>query len=130
MKDRLKEIKDLVQDELGINLLSKNRKENYVFARAIYYKLCDEFYPLPTIELAESIGIKSHATVLNSRNETFPYAVSFPYYEEIYLKIKDQLKGNSIEPHSKIRILEQEVNMLRKEVDRLRLIQMNIKYTK
>ena len=130
MSNRLKEITELIQDELGVNILSKSRREEYVFARAIYYSLCDEFYPLPTTQLAESIGVKSHATVLNSRNETFPYMMTFPYYEEVYLKIKDHLKGGSIEPHSRIKILEQEVDMLRKEVDRLRLVQMNMPHTK
>ena len=130
MSDRLKEITELIQDELGVNLLSKNRRTEYVFARAIYYSLCDEFYPLPTMDLAASIGVKSHVTVLNSRNETFPYMMTFPYYKEAYLKIKDHLEGGSIEPHSRIKILEQEVDMLRKEVDRLRLVQMNMPHTK
>lgn len=126
----IEDIKKYIDIELGIDISKKSNKEPYTFGRAIFFELCDNHYKTSTQKMANHVGLKSHCSVLNSRNDTFPYAMTFPYYKEAYFKLEAVLKGTEKETFTKIKILEQEVDMLRKEVDRLRLVQMNMPHTK
>lgn len=116
----LRKIKGYVDSELGINISKRSNKEAYTFGRAIFYELCNEYYKTPTQKMAEMVGLKSHAAVLNGINETFPYAMSFPEYKEKYSKLRSLISGKTREPYETIKLLEQEVRMLREEVNRLR----------
>ena len=120
----LEKIKEYVDKELDIDISKRCNKEEYTFGRALYYKLCSEFYKTSNRKMTEIIGVRSHGAVINAKNNTFPYAMEYPEYKASYLKIQRILKGvNVVDPYSKIKILEQEVSMLRSEVDRLRVLQ-------
>jgi len=119
----LDKIKNYVDIELGIDISTRSNKESYTFGRAIFYELCMEYCKASTQKMAEMVGLKSHAAVLNGRNETFPYAMSFREYKDKYNKLRALLSGKIIDPYEHIKILEQEVEMLRKEVDRLRMME-------
>jgi|TARA_R100000482_G_scaffold124922_1_gene79929 hypothetical protein len=60
----IKNIKKIVEEETGYDLLNKSRKQELVYARAMYYKLCRE-YSLNSLQtIARSVN-KNHATVLH-----------------------------------------------------------------
>ena len=119
----LEKIKKYVDDELGYDIAKRSNKDEYTFGRAIFYELCNEFYRTSTQKMADIVGLKSHAAVLNGIKETFPYAMSFPEYKEYYEKLRCVVSGKTLEPHAKIKILEQEVEMLRQEINRLRMME-------
>lgn len=67
----LNQIKDYVQDQTGLDLATKSRERDYVYARAIYFYLCREYTPLTTKKIGESLG-KDHATVLHAIKNVIP----------------------------------------------------------
>ncbi len=123
----LDKIKKYVDRELEIDISTRSNKTEYTFGRAIFFELCTDYYKCSTQKMADAVGLKSHAAVLNSKSETFPYAISFPRYKEAYLRLDSLMKGFDKEPYTQIKILEQEVEMLRKEVDRLRMMEFTKK---
>lgn len=125
MNITIEQIKEHVDIRLGVDISKRSRKEEYTFGRSIFYTLCLEFYKTSYSKLGNSIGVKSHGAVMNSKNYTFPYAMTFPMYKKAYADIRNLLNGEVIDYEAKIEVLNQEVDMLRKEVDRLRLEAVN-----
>jgi hypothetical protein len=60
----LLEIKDLVDKELGLDISRNTRKQDYVFARVIYYKLARDYTSYSLSTIGSLLG-KDHATVLH-----------------------------------------------------------------
>lgn len=60
----LQDIKQLVENETKLNLQTKTRKKEYVFARAIYFRLCKEFTTYSLASIGSTVN-KDHATVLH-----------------------------------------------------------------
>jgi hypothetical protein len=67
----MKHYRDIVEKYFSINIAEKNRKLKYVYARAIYFYLCDKYSKAHRTEVAESID-RHRCTVLHSL-KTFPY---------------------------------------------------------
>lgn len=88
-----------IEEELKIDLDQRrpsgkhNREKEYVYARAIYYRLLYEFTTMNNSMMAKSLG-QHHATVLHSRNNVFPYLSAWGEnkYVELYLAIKKELE--------------------------------------
>ena len=95
----LQEIKHLVEKELQLNLDNKTRKREYVFARAVYYRLCSEFTKHSLNAIGETIN-KDHSTVIHGL-KIFKSFLDFPnmYQAEInaYDNIHPTLKKISTE---------------------------------
>ena len=99
----LQEIKHLVEKELQLNLDKKTRKREYVFARAVYYRLCHEFTKISLTAIGKNIN-KDHATVIHGLKifksfELFPnmYQSELRAYDNIHptlKKVSDELKKN------------------------------------
>jgi len=97
----LQEIKHLVEKELELNLAYKTRKREYVFARAVYYRLCKEFTKCSLTAIGKEVN-KDHATVIHGLKvfksfQSFPnmYQSELRAYKNIYPALKivsDELK--------------------------------------
>lgn len=61
----LNQIKKLLIKEFDNDFTLKNRKQEYVYQRSIYFRLCREFTTLPLCDIAASLD-KNHATVIHS----------------------------------------------------------------
>jgi len=63
-------IRTAVQDEFKLNIKRKCRRQNYVVARTIYFKLCKEITGLGYKKIGDTLG-KDHATVLHAVKNIF-----------------------------------------------------------
>ena len=70
------EIKAYIENCLGINLSNRTRKRNYVYARALYFKLCKEYTKLSLADIGSSVDM-DHASVLHAINNVFPCVVQY-----------------------------------------------------
>ncbi len=61
---KIKKIKELVENNTNINLVTKNRRREVVYARSIYYKLCKEHTRESLSVIGKSVK-RDHATVLH-----------------------------------------------------------------
>lgn len=87
------DIKKRIEEDFKIDLSVKSRKREYVYPRAIFFKLCREFTDESTQELAGMLGLKCHASVLNSINSTFYDAMYEIKYKKYYEKMKRELNS-------------------------------------
>ena len=60
----LADIKHFVEAELKINISRNTRKREYVYARAIFFKLCKEFSHQTLSKIGEFVG-RDHASVIH-----------------------------------------------------------------
>tara|TARA_Y100001973_G_C5047204_1_gene255808 strand:+ start:260 stop:694 length:435 start_codon:yes stop_codon:yes gene_type:complete len=60
----LADIKHFVENELEVNISINTRKREYVYARAIYFKLCKEFSHQTLSKIGEFVG-RDHASVIH-----------------------------------------------------------------
>lgn len=60
----LSHIKHFVENELKINISRNTRKREYVYARAIFFKLCKEFSHQTLSNIGEFVG-RDHASVIH-----------------------------------------------------------------
>ena len=60
----LADIKHFVEAELKINISRNTRKREYVYARAIFFKLCKEFLHQTLSNIGEFVG-RDHASVIH-----------------------------------------------------------------
>lgn len=90
MKDTLQELRRAIEKETNISLLKRHRAIEYTYSRAIFAKIAYQIrhekgrYSLP--EIGNFLG-RTHATVLNSINVTFEYAMQSPYWNELYVRL-------------------------------------------
>ena len=82
-----KEIKELVEGELGYRINVNSRKRDIVYGRAIYFRICKDRTNLSLKKIGETLNL-DHATVLHSINNIFPaFEMYNPKYMEIYNRI-------------------------------------------
>jgi len=105
------EIKKKIEFDFGVRLRNQSRLREYVYPRAIYFRLCREYTDLTLQELAESMNLKTHATVLRSLNFTFYDMLYENKYKNYYEKFRRQMEGNPT--------LEQENKLLKVKVKEL-----------
>tara|TARA_Y100001973_G_C5198660_1_gene336065 strand:- start:1543 stop:1992 length:450 start_codon:yes stop_codon:yes gene_type:complete len=91
----LEEIKDMVNAELRLDINSKTRKSQYVYARTVYYRLCKEFTGYSLYSIAGVLK-KNHATVLHglkmfNRFKLQPklYSNELKAYQKIHKQLED-----------------------------------------
>jgi hypothetical protein len=86
----VQEIKIKVQQLAKLKLTRNTRLRRYVYARAIYFKLCKEFTHSTLVEIGNSVG-RDHASVLHGLKV---FNVLIMYSEsvlQLYTKIKKEL---------------------------------------
>ena len=79
----LEEIKNLVESKTRLNLKRNTRKREYVYARALFFKLCDRYLDVTSSALGNFLG-KDHATVLHHRKTTYNYIEKEPRFFKAY----------------------------------------------
>ena len=67
----MKKLRNVVEKYFKIDISTKTRKLEYVYARAIYFTLCYKFTNAKVVEIAKTLNM-NHATILHSL-KTFPY---------------------------------------------------------
>jgi len=85
-------IKCVIEQETKLCLTVRSRKREYLFARALYYKLCKEQTNNSLEKIGASLGF-SHANVMHSINKIYPEIKEYDtdsYYA--YLKCKKLTK--------------------------------------
>ena len=87
------EIKKKIEKDFDVTLHTTSRKRNYVYPRAVFIKLCREFTELGTQDLADMLGLKAHASVLNALNNTFYDAMYEIKFKNYYDKLRRQLNS-------------------------------------
>lgn len=91
MTDRLNILRKIIKTEIGLDVASINKTNNYVFARAVYYKIARNLRG----ENGEHISLsaigrtvkKDHASVIHSLKYSFDQAMNEPKYKSLYNKL-------------------------------------------
>ena len=101
-----KEIKELVEGELGYRINVNSRIRSIVYGRAIYFKICKDRTNLSLKQIGQTLN-QDHATVLHSVKKIFPtFAMYNPKYMEIYNRII--ATEEYIPKHQKLKTLQEE----------------------
>lgn len=80
-----------VSTEFGLDITKRSRKREYVYARAVYYKIARDMYNKTLSEIGRSVGV-DHATVLHSIKNVFPVIERFePDIADSYKKIREKI---------------------------------------
>lgn len=82
---KAKIILQLLNNRFGINLASKKRSNEYVFARAIYFKLVGMHTELTLAKQAEVVN-RDHATAIHSNRRVVDYVLTIPMYKKIFVE--------------------------------------------
>lgn len=83
-----KEIKNIIDSEMGIDISINRRRRDYVYGRCLFYKIVKEIEPDMSYASIGSFFHKDHASVLYSINRTFHYAMQDLFYRDIYNKLQ------------------------------------------
>ena len=114
----LKEIRSIVEQEFNLNLKNKTRKQEYVFARAVYYKLCKEITKNSYDDIGKTLD-KDHATVLHGVRMFDNFLVQKAFYKNelsIYNKVMEVYTDESDKnPSTLIEKIKAEKLKLQKE---------------
>ena len=120
----IKQIRAIVEDNVGFNLAIKGRKRYHSDARALFYKLSREY----TNDTFKTIGIelnKKHATVVHGVNKIFPVTD-----QVLYTGIKQQINNSGrraigIKALNTIASIEYGVNWSDLNKEQIEFIQQN-----
>jgi len=93
----LKSLADKVSRHLDVDIRSKRRKRECVYARVIYYKLCKE-YTHHTLERIGREVNKDHASVYVGLKQFASMAYYKDNYWKAYMTIKQDLDSDSMSP--------------------------------
>ena len=105
------QIKKKIELDFGVTIKKQSKLREYVYPRAIYFKLCREYTEFTLQDLAESVGLTNHATVLRAINNTFYDAIYENKYKNYYDKFKRQMDDSPT--------LEQENKLLKVKIKEL-----------
>lgn len=99
-----KEIIAKVSKEFGIDITKRTRKTEYLYARAVYYKLAKEIFHRTYSDIGKEVGL-DHATVLHSIKNVFPVIQMFEptiirRYNKLYDRIKFDKEQQKAIPHT------------------------------
>ena len=82
-EDRLREIVRFVEVRTGVVISEKDRHTGVIDARALYYKIALKDTRSSINVIGKVVG-KSHATVIHSRKNVFPFIEDNDLYMNIY----------------------------------------------
>lgn len=127
-------IKKTVENFFTINLATKKRTLEYVEARAIYYKLCQEFCPseFRFTQVGQSVD-RNHATVMHGIKTFESLYLCSSLFRKSYNEIKDVLRAeikDAIDINDLPELDEKLVNrfLLRKDKTIERIMEANDRY--
>lgn len=80
-----------VSTEFGFDIKKRSRKREYIYARAVYYKISRDVYNKTLAEIGSAVGV-DHATVLHSIKNVFPVIERFePDVLNSYNKLREKI---------------------------------------
>ncbi len=113
-------IKKEIQERLDVNLSSASRRRHFTYSRALYFKLCRDYTDKTFTELAETVGLTNHATVMNAINNTM-YDVEYEKkYWNVYKKL-DEEYGKKPNAEQQVKELKVKVQELEQVIEGYRL---------
>jgi chromosomal replication initiation ATPase DnaA len=116
----IEKIKKEVQQKLNVNLSSASRRRHFTYSRALYFKLCRDYTDKTFTELAETVGLTNHATVMNAINSTM-YDVEYEKkYWNVYKKL-DREFGKKPTAEQEVKQLKIKVQELEQVIEGYRL---------
>jgi hypothetical protein len=86
----ISQIELAVTKELGINISRNTRKREFVYGRAIYFKLCREFSHSTLLSIGKSVG-RDHASVLHGLFVFDVMALHKDTVLNVYTRIRNKL---------------------------------------
>ena len=103
----LDEIKDMVNAELSVDILQKNRKQEVVYARALFCRLAYLNTHHSFSSIGQYIG-RNHATVLHAVRNIFPMFEKQSTMFKMYLEAHDKIRKTiyNIDPDKKRSLAE------------------------
>ncbi len=111
-----KGIRTYIESCLNIDISKRTRKRNYVYARAVYFKLCREYTKLSLDDIGQTMGM-DHASVVHSINKVFDSVVLYDkFLEDLYNDYKFSNKNTNETIFDNYERLLKENVSLRKEV--------------
>ena len=122
----MKRIREVVEKFYKLDISAKTRKLEYVYARAIYFKLCYNHTKHTYSQIADTLN-RNHATVLHSVRE-FPYMLkhSKKLNNEYYI-IKELLSFSKKKPRIDVTSLIRKYNNLLLKFDSLEFLYNELK---
>jgi chromosomal replication initiation ATPase DnaA len=120
----IKQIRDIVENNVGFNLEVRSRKRHHSDARAIFYKLCREYTNDTFVTIGEELN-KNYATVVHGVHKIFPVVD-----QVLYTSIKQQINNSGrraigIKALNTIASIEYGVNWSDLNEEQLEFIQQN-----
>jgi len=105
------EIKAYLDNCLGIDIGMKTRKRNYVYARAVYFKLCKKHTRMSLYDIGSTLGM-DHSSVIHAISNVFPLAIKYDsHLQDLYYDYKFSHK------HETESIFENYSRLLRENVE-------------
>lgn len=97
MSSKLKQIRQLIEDQVGFSLDLNTRKRDVVLARAVYYKVARDFRgernQISLSDIGKELG-KNHATVLHALNNVSFHIMDDEYYSDLYKIVMNEVSEN------------------------------------
>ena len=87
MENKLETLQKVIESRLKIELNKKTRKQEYIFARALFYALAYDGTRFTYSSIGRYIG-RDHATVLHSVKNVFPQIISQKRYKRLYDELR------------------------------------------
>jgi hypothetical protein len=84
MSQNLSFIRRYVEEGTGLSLFSSSRDNSYRLARAVYYGLAKKYTTKTLQEIGAEVGRKTHGTVKNALDNTFPLAMQYNMYRLLF----------------------------------------------
>jgi len=78
-------IKMYLDKKLGIDISDRKRSNEYVFARALYFKLCGIYTGLTLSNQAKIVN-RDHSTAIHNNNNVIDYVLTVPMYKKIFIE--------------------------------------------
>lgn len=114
MSNKLKQIRRLIEKEVGYSLDINTRRRDVVFARAVYYRVARDMFDGENRYSLAAIGKelgKDHATVLHALRNVVDHAMGDEYYSELYRSVLNAVR--KIKPSSSAVVQDADVEKLR-----------------
>lgn len=121
------QIEAVVRETLQVNIYNKNREQDIVEARAIYYHLCKKFTMLNYTQIGRTVG-KNHATVLHSLKKLKLWRKLYDDYNRTVERCEAKTKYIINLLHNKdVSVEDALIKLQNLEEDNQKLLQDNIK---
>ena len=113
-------IRTYIESCLNIDISKRTRKRNYVYARAVYFKLCREYTKLSLDDIGQTVDM-DHASVVHAISKVFDAVVFHDkFLEDIYNDYKLSNKNTNETIFDNYERLLKENLDLRREVESIK----------